>query len=104
MKKFLYVMPAVLICMLYALLTVLAGGIGGFQPIALLYIGFPVLAAVFLRKGKWWGCLFGIGMGAVLVYSGMTAQPQVFVGFVAGLVLIGYYAAMGLVCAASHKK
>ena len=104
MKKFLYVMPAVLICMLYALLTVLAGGIRGFQPIALLYIGFPVLAAVFLRKGKWWGCLFGISMGAVMLCSGMTAQPQVFAGFVAGLILAAYYAAMGLVCAASNKK
>ncbi|MBR1972939.1 MAG: hypothetical protein IKA16_05865 [Oscillospiraceae bacterium] len=104
MKKFLYIMPAALICMLYAMLTILAGGVSGFQPIALLYICCPILAAVFLRKGNWWGCLFGIGMGGVLLYNGMTAQPQVFAGFVAGIIFIGYYAAMGLVCAATKKK
>ena len=104
MKKFLYIMPAVLICMLYALLTALAGGISGFQPIAFVYIILPILAGVLLRKGNWWGCLFGMTMGALLIYNGMTAQPQVFAGFVAGLILAAYYAAMGLVCAASQKK
>ncbi len=104
MKKFLYVMPAVLICMLYALLAALAGGIGGFQPVAYLYILLPIAAGVLLRKGKWWGCLFGIAMGALLVYNGMTAEPQVFAVFVAGLILAAYYTAMGLVCAASRKK
>ena len=104
MKKFLYIMPAVLICMLYALLTALAGGISGFQPIAFVYIIPPILAGVLLRKDKWWGCLFGMTMGALLIYNGMTAQPQVFAGFVAGLILAAYYAAMGLVCAASQKK
>ena len=100
MRKFLYVMPAVLICMLYALLAALAGGIGDFEAIAYAYILLPILAGVLLRKGKWWGCLFGIAMGGMLVYNGMTAQPQVFVGFVLGLLLAAYYAAMGLVCAA----
>ena len=104
MRKFLYIMPAVLICMLYALLAALAGGIDGFQSIAFVYIVLPILAGVLLRKGKWWGCLFGITMGSLLVYNGMTAQPQVFAGFVIGLVLAAYYAAMGLLCGASNKK
>lgn len=104
MKKFLYVMPAVLICMLYALLATLAGGISGFQPIAFLYILLPLLAGVFLRKGKWWGCLFGVAMGVMLIYSGMTARPQVMIAFVAGLILAAYYIVMGIVFAASQKK
>lgn len=104
MKKFLYILPAVLICMLYTLLTALAGGIGGFQPIAFVYILLPIVAGVLLRKDKWWGCLFGMAMGALLIYNGMTAHPQVIVGFVAGLILTAYYTAMGLVCAASRKK
>ena len=104
MKKFLYIMPAVLILMLYTLLAALAGGISGFQPIAFAYMGLPIVAGILLRKNKWWGCLFGIAMGALLVYNGMTAQPQVFAGFAAGLILTAYYAAMGLVCAASQKK
>ena len=104
MKRFLYIMPAVLICMLYALLAVLAGGVRDFQPIAFAYILLPVGAGLLLRKGKWWGCLLGITMGALMLYSGMTAEPQLFVGFIAGLVLAAYYAAMGLVCAAGQKK
>ena len=104
MKQFLYIMPAVLICMLYALLAALAGGISGFQPIAFAYILLPFVAGILLRKDKWWGSLFGIVMGALLVYNVMTAQPQMMVAFVSGLILAAYYAAMGLVCAASHKK
>jgi len=104
MKKFLYIMPAVLICMLYALLAALAGGISGFQPVAFAYITLPILAGIFLRRGNWWGCLFGVAMGALLIYNGMTAQPQMMLGFVAGLILAAYYIAMGLVCAAAQKK
>ena len=104
MKKFLYIMPAVLIGMLYALLAALAGGISGFQPIAFAYILLPVLAGILLRKGKWWGCAFGITMGALFIYGSMTALPQRMTGFVAGLVLAAYYIAMGLICAASQRK
>ena len=104
MRKFLYIMPAVLICMLYVLLAALAGGIGDFRPIAFVYIALPILAGILLRKGNWWGCLFGIAMGGLLIYNGMTAQPQVFTGFVIGLILAAYYAAMGLTCAVNNKK
>lgn len=99
MKNILYMMPAVLICMLYALLAILVGGIGGFQPIVLVYIGFPVLAAVFLRKGKWWGCLFGISMGAVLFYMGSQYTGQTIdIERPAGIIFLLYYAIMGLLC------
>ena len=100
MKKYLYIMPAVLILMLYALLAALAGGVSGFQPIAFVYIILPILAGVFLRKDKWWGCIFGIAMGGLLLWSGR----DMMVAFIAGLVLAAYYIVMGLVCAASLKK
>ena len=97
-------MPAVLVCMLYMLLAALAGGFSGFQPIAYVNIGLPILAGVILRRNKWWGSLFGIAMGALLVYNGMTAQPQVMIAYIIGLILAAYYVAMGIVCAASQKK
>ena len=100
MKKFLYIMPSVLTLMLYGLLAALAGGFGGFQPIAFVYMGLPLAAGILLRKGKWWGCLFGIAMGGILLYTGRN----VMIAFVAGLVLVAYYIAMGLVCAASRKE
>lgn len=98
MKKFLYIMPAVLICMLYGLLAALAGGFGGFQPIALVNICLPIAAGILLRKNKWWGCLFGAAMGAVLIFTGMT------VARIAGIVLAAYYIIMGIVCAVSNQK
>ena len=98
MKKFLYIMPAVLICMLYGLLAALAGGFGGFQPIAVVNICLPIAAGILLRKNKWWGCLFGVAMGAVLIFTGMT------VARIAGIVLAAYYIIMGIICAASNQK
>ena len=100
MKKFLYIMPAVLFCMLYGLLAALAGGVNGFQPIAFVYIILPILAGILLRKDKWWGCLLGIAMGGILLYSGRNMT----VAFIAGLILVAYYIVMGLICAASQKK
>ena len=99
MKRFLYIMPAVLILMLYALLTALAGGISGFQPIAFMNILLPIVAGILLRKGIWWGCLFGMAMGALLLFNGMTA-----VGIAVGAAAMVYYAVMGLVCRISQKK
>ena len=105
MKRFLYIMPAVLICMLYALLAALAGGIGGFQPIAFVHILCPIAAGVLLRKGKCWGCLFGMAMGALLLYMGSQTNGQhIDIESPMGIVLLVYYAVMGLVCAGSQKK
>ena len=104
MRKFLYIMPAVLICMLYGLLATLAGGIGGFQPIAFAYILLPVLVGILLRKEKWWGCLFGMTMGGILLYMGSQANGQVIdIERPMGIGFLVYYAAMGLVCAISKK-
>ena len=98
-------MPAVLICMLYALLAALAGGIGGFQPIAYLYIACPILAGIALRRDKWWGCLFGIAMGAVLLYMGSQHNGQVLdIERPMGIVFIAYYTVMGFIFCYTKKN
>ena len=105
MKKFLYIMPAVLICMLYALLAALAGGISGFQPIAFSYMGLPVLAGILLRKGKWWGSFFGIAMGALLLYMGSQHTGQVMdIERPMGLAFLIYYTIMGFICCKANMK
>jgi len=104
MQRFLYIMPAVLICMLYALLGALAGGIGGFQLIAYLYILLPILAGVLLRMDKWWGCLFGVAMGVVLLYMGSQHTGQVMdIERPMGLVFLIYYTIMGFICCKANK-
>ena len=105
MKSFLYIMPAVLICMLYALLAALAGGISGFQPIAFAYILLPIGAGILLRKGKWWGCLFGIAMGALLIYMGGQHNGQVMdIECPMGIAFLVYYAVMGFLCWHTRKN
>ena len=104
MKKILYCLPAVFACMLYGLLAALAGGVGGFQLIAWIYLLCPIAAAVLLTRDKWWGSLFGVVMGAVMAWSAMTAEPQVIAVFTIGLIAVAYYCVMGLVCAGSNKK
>ncbi len=104
MKKFLYIMPAVLVCMLYMLLAALAGGITGFQPIAFIYICCPLAAGILLRSGKWWGGLFGIAMGALLVCNSMKIGAAMTAALAFGIVFILYYALMCFLCAADNKK
>lgn len=104
MKKFLYIMPAILICMLYLLLAALAGGFSGFQSIAFIYIIFPVVSGILLRRGKWWGGLFGVAMGSVLIYNSMTTDTGMKAALMIGIVLAVYYAVMSLVCATDNKK
>ena len=104
MKKFLYIMPAVLVCMLYMLLATLAGGISEFQPIAFLYVLFPIATGILLRKGKWWGGLFGVAMGILVVYNSMTAENTLKATLIFGFAFVGYYALMSVLCAVGHKK
>ena len=103
MKKFLYIMPAVLVCMLYMLLATLAGGFAEFQPIAFVYI-FSIAFGILLRRGKWWGGLLGIAMGALVIYNSMTAENTVKATLIFGFVFVAYYALMSVLCAADHKK
>ena len=104
MRKFLYIMPAVLICMLYMLLATLAGGISGFQPIAFIYVIFPIVSGILLRKGKWWGGLFGMAMGAVMIYNSVTVASVMKVTLMFGFVFALYYALMCVLCATDHKR
>ena len=106
MKKYLYIMPAVLICMLYGLLAALAGGFGGFQPIAFVNICLPILAGVLLRKNKWWGSFFGIAMGLLLLYTNLqySGHQHVNMDMPLGIAFAVYYGAMGVWCALTKQS
>ena len=104
MRKFLYIMPAVLVCMLYILLAALAGGISGFQTIAFIYIISPLAAGILLRKGKWWGGLFGVVMGLLLICGNLVGDGTISAVLIVGIVFVIYYAIMSILCAAEHKR
>ena len=104
MKKILYCLPAVLVGMVYGLLAALAGGIGGFQVVAWIYLLCPIAAALLLTRGKWWGCLFGIAVAAVMAYIAITTASQSIAVLVIGFIVAVYYGVMGLLCVKSAKK
>lgn len=101
-NRFWYSMPAVIVTMFYFMLALLVGGIGGFQLIAWMYIGLPILAAVLLIRHKWWGCIPGILMGVILFCMGSQYTGQIIdVEQILGIAFVVYYIAMGKMC---HKE
>lgn len=98
MKRVFYTAPAVVICVIYGMLILLAGKFVSLDLKAWLLILLPVLSAVLLNRGKRWGFLPGLGLGIYLVCLGCNTAGTV-PGFelITGVILGVYYAAMGIV-------
>ena len=96
MKRVLYTMPAVMVVLFYGMLAILAGGFGGFQIRAWLMILMPVASAVLLLAGRWWGGVFGMLLGGLMISVGMTGGNQMVMLF--GGIVFAYYLVMGLLC------
>ena len=111
MKKVLYFLPAVVICLIYGfILMVLEGGFDAaadmVRSVVVLYIALPVVGSVLLAKGKWWGSLFGVAMGLLLVYSNLqySGHQHVNVDMPLGIAFAVYYGAMGIWCALPKRS
>ena len=108
MKKVLYLLPAVLICMIYRLLTifVMGGDISAVQPIVILYIALPVVGSVLLMKNKSWGSLIGAAMGVLMVWQYLLSDghQHTNLDLTIGTAVILYYALMGILCVMTNRK
>ena len=93
MKRVLYTMPAILICIFYGMLALLAGNFVSFQPRAWLTVLLPVISAMLLVQGKWWGCVPGMILGGFLITASGSG-----IGMILGGVVCLYYLAMGILC------
>ena len=102
MKRVLYTMPAVMVVLFYGMLAILAGGFGGFQPRAGLMIVMPVAAAVLLLAGRWWGSIFGMLLGGLLISIGRVGNSDVSIQF--GIAAFVYYLGMGILCMKDSRK
>lgn len=102
MKRVLYTMPAVMVVIFYGMLALLAGGFASFQPRAWLMILMPAAAAVLLLAGKWWGGIFGMLLGGLMISVGMSGGNRVVMLLGAGVFV--YYMVMGIVCLMDAKK
>ena len=111
MKKFLYFLPAVVICLIYGfILLVLEGSFDAViemvYSVVLLYIALPVVGSFLLAKGRWWGSLFGIAMGLLLVVNNLqyTGHQHVNIDLPLGIAFAVYNGLMGVVCVMPERK
>lgn len=102
MKRVLYTIPAVMVVLFYGMLALLAGGFASFQPRAWMMILMPVAAAVLLLAGRWWGSLFGMVLGGLLISVGMAGNSNV--SMLVGIIVFVYYMIMGILCLKDSRK
>lgn len=100
MKKILYFLPFVLGFILYIFLGIVSsfGTINPFVWVALLLL---LVAGLLMSKNKWWGCIFGIVIGILLMYMGTQETGQIINETPFGIIMCIYYIVCALV---SNKK
>lgn len=100
MKKILYYLPVVLGCILYIFLGVVSsfGSINPFVWIALILL---LISGLLMSRNKWWGCIFGILIGILLIYMGSRETGQIIEETLFGIVICIYYIVCALV---SYKR
>ena len=104
LRKILYTFPAVLYCGIVAAI-ILDSGFGGFLPVTWVYVSMLILAAVVLCMEKWWGCIPGIGVGAIIIYQFETSRVHHHINETSiGVSVIVYFAVMGLMCYLARKN
>ena len=102
MKRILYCMPAAMIVLFYGMLSLLAGGISGFQLRAWLMILLPLVSAVLLVKGKWWGSVPGMTLGSLILILGFAGSNTFMI--LVGTVVVVYYLVMGILCLKDTRR
>ena len=102
-KKVLYCIPAAAAVLFYGLLGIF-GGFGAIDWSAWLMTAMLLLAAVLMISGRRWGCIFGIAVGAWLIYMGMQETGQIVKEWGIGIVFCLYFVLMGLICTKETAK
>ena len=100
MKKILYYLPVVLGCLLCIFLGIVSSfdSINPFVWVALILL---LVAGLLMSKNKWWGCIFGIVIGILLIYMGSRETGQIIKETLFGIVICIYYIVCALV---SYKR
>ena len=100
MKKILYFLPFVLCCIIYVFLGIVSSfeTINPFVWVALVML---LIAGLLMSQNKWWGCIFGIVIGILLIYMGTQETGQIIKETPFGIIMCIYYIVCALV---SNKK
>ncbi len=98
MKKMIYFLPALPFTILFVYFAF--GTSVEITPIAWILDILLIVSGFVLCKNKWWGCLFGIIAGGILIYMGLQETGQIFKEYLIGAPLVIYY----ILCGAGAKK
>ena len=91
MKKVIYFTPAIFGLMFYSLLAVFIG-FGAIRPAVWLCIVALFVSAVLMSKKKWYGCIPGVLVGAILIWMSFQSTGQVIdIERPLGIALIMFY-------------
>lgn len=93
MKKILYYLPVIIGFIFYITVSFL-GSVNPFVWVALLML---LGGAVLLSKNKWWGSVFGILIGCLLIYMGTQETGQIIKETPFGIIMIIYYIICGVI-------
>lgn len=94
MKKLLYFFPVVFGYILYTFLGI-ASSFSSINPFVWLALIFLLISGILMNKNKWWGCIFGIAIGVLLIYMGTQETGQIIKETPFGIIMCIYY----IVCA-----
>lgn len=95
MKKVIYFAPAIFGLVFYSLLTVFSG-FGAIHLVVWLCIAMLFFSAVLMARKKWFGCIPGILVGAILIWMSFQSTGQVIdIEMPLGIVLILFYILSG---------
>ena len=91
-----FYIPAVCALLFYGGIA-LSGSIGSVAPAAWLFVALLFAAAFTMAKGKWWGCLFGVAVGAKLIQMSTVYTGQVIdIERPMGIALCAFYIICGI--------
>lgn len=104
MKKCIYYIPAVIALLFYAFLAI-ASGFGSVNLVVWLFVALLFAAAVLLSKNKWWGALFGVVVGFVLIWMSFQYSGQAIdIERPLGIAICLFYVICGIVLFRKRKN
>ena len=102
MRKTIYFLPAIPFTILLVYFTFLTSI--DTTPVVWIIDILLILSGLLLCKNKWWGCFFGVVVGAILVYMGLQETGQIFKEYIIGIPLIIFYIACGIYVANKVRR
>ncbi len=95
MKKMIYFIPAIPFTLFFIYFSI--GTSLDVTSVAWIIDILFILSGIFLWRNKWWGCIFGIVSGVILIYMGFQETGQIFKEYILGIppiifyIMCGYY-------------